>query len=195
VEITDQLKEINEQAAEKASESLGKLIVAPVDVKMRTTSVKRIEELQEETGEEKVVVGIYLPLSGDLQGSALLTFPMETALPLSDLLVRRKVSTARELSELDKSALKEVGNILVGSYLTVLANRLQIKVIEGLPYLSIDMLGALMEQAVAETAQHSEKVLVVEVTFRFEAAEIKGQLILALLAEELEALVGSLKSS
>ena len=105
----NKLCEINEQASVKASQALSKLIDRVVEVEISKAEVKRVENLSPLIGAEEVVVGIYLPVTGDISGAALLIFPKEAAFILSDLLVKRESGTTRKLTPLDEFALKEVG--------------------------------------------------------------------------------------
>jgi chemotaxis protein CheC len=146
MKIPAKLQLINQEAAASASEALSKLTASPVKVEIRRTEIGQPEKIRPKWELEDMVVGVYLPVTGDVKGGAFLTFSQEVAFALSDLLARRPRGTTRKLTPLDESAIKEVGNILTGSYLTVLANRLQLKTVEGLPRLGSGMFGAFLDQ-------------------------------------------------
>jgi chemotaxis protein CheC len=113
---------------------------------------------------------------------------------LSDMLVRRPPGTTRKLTELDESALKEVGNIISGNYLTVLANTLQVKVVEHLPNFSFDMLGAIVSQVITEFAQKTENALVIEVEFTFKPETLEGYFLLLFNVEQFDAILSSIEA-
>jgi len=187
----DMLHQVNEQAAASASGALSKLIDRPVEVGISKADVKKAEDLSPLIGPEEVVAGIYLPVTGDIKGAALLVFPKETAFALSDLLVKRQPGTTRKLTELDESALKEVGNIISGSYLTVLSNMLQIKIVEHIPNFSFDMFGAIVNQIITDFAQKMENALVIELEFLFKPETLKGYFLLLFEVEQLKAMLSS----
>jgi chemotaxis protein CheC len=184
--MTNKLKEVNEQAALNASKALSKLTGRRVEVKIAKVEVKKVEELSPIIGTEEIVAGIYLPVTGDVKGASLLIFPKETAFTLSDLLVKRKPGTTRKLSELDESALKEVGNIISGNYFTILSNMLKIKIIEHIPSFSFDMFGAITSQIIAKFAQEAAEALVIAIEFTFEPVTLKGYFLLLLRLEEMK---------
>ena len=187
------LHQVNEQAAESASRALSKLIDRPVEVGISRADIKKVEDLSPLIDQEEVVAGIYLPVTGDVKGAALLIFPKETAFTLSDLLVKRESGTTRKLTELDESALKkEVGNIISGSYLTVLSNVLQIKIVEHIPNFSFDMFGAIVSQIITDFAQKTENALVIEIEFLFKPQTFKGYFLLLFEVEQLKAMLGSI---
>jgi len=188
--MKDKLQEINTQAAMNASRALSKLIDEPVSLEITKAGVKDVKELSPIIDSEELVAGIYLPITGEVKGAALLIFSKETAFTLSDLLVRREPGTTRELTELDKSALKEVGNIISGNYFTVLSNNLQVKIIEHIPSFSFDMFGAVISQIIAKFAQETEKALIIEIQFTFKPIKLKGYFLLLFRLEEIKAILG-----
>ena len=188
----DKLQEINEQASAKASQALSKLIDRAVEVGISKAEVKKVEDLSPLIGAEDMVAGIYLPVTGEINGAALLIFPKETAFMLSDLLVKREPGTTRKLTPLDESALKEVGNIISGNYLTVLANMLQIKIVEHIPNFSFDMFGAIVSQIITEFAQKTENALVIEIEFTFKPETFKGYFLLLFEVEQFKAMLSSI---
>lgn len=133
-----------------------------------------------------------MPVTGDIHGAALLIFPKETAFILSDLLVKRPPGTTRKLTLLDESALKEVGNIISGNYLTVLSNTLQIKIVEHMPNFSFDMFGSIVDQIITEFARKTENALVIEIEFTFKPETFKGYFLLLFEIEQFKAMLGSI---
>ncbi len=188
--MVNELQEINKQAAVNASRALSKLIGRTVSVDISKAEVKNVEKLTPIIGQEEIAVGIYLPVTGDVKGASLLIFPKETAFTLSDLLVRREPGTTRKLTELDESALKEVGNIISGNYFTVLSNKLGVKIIEHIPRFSFDMFGAIIGQIITKFVQEVEKALIIEIEFIFKPITLKGYFLLLFRVEELKAVLG-----
>jgi len=189
----DKLEQINKEAADKASAALSKLIDRPVEVAISKANVKKVENISPLIGIEDVVAGIYLPVTGDIKGTALLIFPQETAFILSDLLVKRPPGTTRKLTPLDESALKEVGNIISGNYLTVLSNTLQIKIVEHMPNFSFDMFGAIVSQVITRFAQKTEKALIIEIEFTFKPETLQGYFLLLFNVEQFDAIFSSIE--
>ena len=174
------LTRIANEAAKNASLALLKLCGEKVTVEFTNFANVEIEKIQKKFSGmdiESIVAGVYLPIAGDIKGASILIFPEKIAYTLCDELLRRKQGTTRQLSELDKSALKEVGNIICGSLLTVFSNNLKIKIIENVPEFSFDMFGAVVDRMIIQFAQE-EEVLILELRFGFEHIKIKGHIIL-----------------
>ena len=186
------LTKMTDEAADFASKALSKLSDEKVTVEVSKAEITKIQRKFPDIEPETIVAGIYLPITGEVKGASLLIFPEKIAYTLCDLLVKRKPGTTRKLTELDKSALKEVGNIICGSFLTVFSNTLKIKIVENVPSLSFDMFGAVVDVIIAEFAQKAEDALVIEVKFVFEHANIKGYVVLIFGLEEMKAIMKAL---
>jgi len=189
----DLLSKMINEAAENASLALLKLSGERVSVDFAKITVGKIQKAFSHIDPELMVAGVYLPITGDVKGASILVFPKKVAYILCDELNGRKIRTTRQLSELDKSALKEVGNILCGSLLTVLSNTLKIKIIENVPEFSFDMFGAVIDQIIAQFVQKSEDALLVEVRFDFEHVKVKGHLLLIFGVEEMKIIIETLE--
>jgi len=162
----DALKEVGFIAASHAATALSKLVGQTIDVKVPFAAIDSLVEIPKMLGgKEKLATGIHLPIRGDTGGSALLILPQKNALELADLLMKRKPGTAKNLDELDKSALKEVGNILSSHCLTALSDFLGIKLIAQIPELASDMIGAMIDTVLVKFSQRSEQALVISMEF------------------------------
>jgi chemotaxis protein CheC len=187
------LDKIAKEASMNASLALLKLSGEKVSVEFTKERIGKIQNVFSHVDPESMVAGVYLPITGDIKGASILIFPRKIAYTLCDVLVRRKPGTTRQLSELDKSALKEVGNIICGSLLTVFSNTLKIKIIENIPEFSFDMFGAVVDQVIAQFVQKAEDVLLLELKFGFEHIKIKGHVLLVFGAEEMKVIIESMK--
>jgi len=186
------LIEITNLAAKRASEALSTLSGEGVDVEVSKVEITKVKQGFPGIDLESIVAGVYLPVSGEIKGASLLIFPEKIAFDLCDLLVRREVGTTHHLTELDKSALKEVGNVICGSFLTVLSNTLKIKIVEHVPSLSFDMFGAVVDQIITQFADKTEDALVIEVKFVFEKTPVRGYVVMMFGLEEMKAIIEAL---
>ena len=190
------LTKIVKEATNKASLALLKLTGDEASVEFTKIEVGKIQGAFSKIDPELIVAGVYLPISGDIKGASLLIFPKKITYALCDVMVKRKAKTARQLTELDKSVLKEVGNIVLGSLLTVFSNRLKMKMIEHLPEFSHDMFGALVDQIITQFIQKSEEVLTVELLFNFKKTiHIKGYVFLIFGTEEIKFLIKKMEEN
>jgi chemotaxis protein CheC len=189
LEQINKLGQINKKAAKKASYDLSSLIGRPGGVKISMANLKYVKDLGLFVGAEEVVVGVYLIATGEIQGAALLIFPRDMSFILSDLLAKREPGTTQKLTGLDKSALKEVGNIIAGNYLSILGNTLKIRGLAHPPNFILDTVEEILNQINTKIAYEIKNALVIEVKLIFKPEKLKGYLVLLFEIEKLKTIL------
>lgn len=178
-EHLDALREVSNigvaHAATALSQLIGKSITLQVP-KVLMTDIKKVPEVF--GGAERIVVGIYLQMLGDARGNILIVLPRESALRLLSRLLPKEKSEGALLTELEISALKEVGNILASAYLNALGALMRKTLIPSVPVLSFDMAGAVIDYVLIELGEVGDLALMVETEFFGEDEKISGQFFL-----------------
>jgi chemotaxis protein CheC len=189
----EKLAIIAKEAVNNASKAMVKLTGEMLA--MNTVKIEIVEAGKDthEFSPESLVFGVYLPVIGGLHGTASLIFSEKQAYNLCDLLYKRSASGKRVLSELDESALKEVGNIVCGSFLTIFANILKIKIIEGIPSLSFGRADVVANRAIINNiASKKSKGLAVKIKFNFICADVESYALFIFMYEEMEAVIAAM---
>ena len=70
-----------------------------------------------------------------------------------------------EFSEMDLSALKEIGNIIAGSYLSALSTMTNMVIAPTIPYISVDMAAAILSVPAIMFGQYGDNALLIETEF------------------------------
>ena len=128
-------------------------------------------------GEETLVAGLYLMLDGDINGSMMFMMPEEAAHGLVNKLMGRAIDDTAPFSDMDLSALQEIGNIITGSYLSAISSLTQLTIGASIPYLSIDMAAAILSVPASEFGKLGDHALLIETQFG-DDIEIDGYFIL-----------------
>lgn len=174
----DQFLKVNAAAAEAASSSLGRLTRRPIVVRLKRAEILNGEGPPGPSRSEESA-GVSLDIGGRMQGTALLCFPRRSARLLVAPLVG-ETAAGEELGAMDRSALKEIGNIICGSYLTVLSNEIRTKIIPGVPELELGAFGPMYDEAVARLPREARKALRIEVEIELPGEVVVGRLLLFL---------------
>jgi chemotaxis protein CheC len=124
-------------------------------------------------GPDQIVAGTYTYLCGDLKSGILVVLPRKSAVTLLEHLTKEKVDIA-SLTEIQKSALKEVGNICLCWYLIAVSKMIDIDMIPAPPDATVDMLGAVLDIPLASLAQKVDTVLAVHTCFKGIDEEFEG---------------------
>ena len=124
----DVLKEIGNIGAGNATTALAQMVNMKVDMSVPKVELVPFSQLADFIGsEEEQVVGMLLQMSGDVDGMMMFFFNMRSAHNLVDMLMGRPITDdndSDEFSEMDMSALSEIGNIISGAYLVALVGAL-----------------------------------------------------------------------
>lgn len=162
--ILDVLKEIGNIGAGNAATALAKMIDKKVDMAVPKVNVLDFQEVPEILGgEETEVCGIFFKLEGDIQGSIMFLLGVESATTLVNLLMPG--NNVDEINEFTASALKEIGNILAGSYISSLSGLTNLNIKISIPSLAIDMAGAILSVPAIQFGLVGDKILIIENEF------------------------------
>lgn len=161
--VLDVLKEIGNIGAGNAATALAKMIDKKVDMKVPKVSILEFKEVPELLGgEETQVCGIFFKIEGDINGSIMFLLEMDSAFNLIDLLMPRDEHT---MDEFTFSALREIGNILSGSYVSSLSGLTGLNMHISVPSLCIDMAGAILSVPAIHFGQIGDRILIIENQF------------------------------
>ena len=86
-------------------------------------------------------------------------------------------SEQEDLSEMELSALKEVGNIITGAYLNSLSSITNLTIFPSVPDLTVDMAGAILSVPAIEFAALGDRMLMIQTQF-FDEMVLDGYFIL-----------------
>ena len=162
----DVLKEIGNIGAGNATTALSKMLDMKMDMSVPNVALIPFDEIGSLIGsEEEIVVGILLGMEGDVNGMMMFIFDTESAHHLVDSLMHIEGNKGMEFSEIETSALNEIGNIVSGSYLNALATLTGLKMVCTVPTLTIDMVGALLSVPAAEFGKYGDKMLLIQSQF------------------------------
>lgn len=164
----DVLREIGNIGSGNAVTALAKMINRKVDMAVPKVKILEFNAVNEILGEpEQIVVGVLLNVSGDLSGSILFTLNQKSAQILVNILFGRRtdIKSQELFNEIERSALKEIGNILTGAYLSAISSLTNLKVSYGIPDIAIDMAGAILSVPAIEFAKLGDTVLYIETAF------------------------------
>lgn len=171
-EYFDVLKELGNIGAGNATTALAELINCKVDMMVPQVRMLEFSELGDVVGgEDTVLVGIYLQVEGDINGSMMFTLPQQSGLHLVNKLMSGMLGIPErpieemEFGEMEVSAMKEVGNIITGAYLNALSSITNMMIYPSPPQLGIDYAGALLSVPAAEFGIMGDNILLIQTKF------------------------------
>lgn len=166
----DVLREIGNIGAGNATTALSQMLNQKMDMSVPKVALIPFNHISEIMGDEdQTVVGILLGFEGDVHGMMMFLFDTKSAHHLVNTLmmqdVENGVEAGSEFSEMEMSALNEIGNIVSGSYLTAISKLTNLKMISTVPEMTIDMIGALLSVPASEFGKYGDKLLLIQSQF------------------------------
>jgi chemotaxis protein CheC len=175
----DVLREVGNIGAGHAATALAKLLDKPVDMMVPKVRIVPFEEIAESVGGvEQVVVAIFLRIDGETPGNMFFILTQESAKRLLRKIVGIEVENEAFYSEMELSALNEIGNILAGSYLSSLADFTNLNMQPTVPSLAIDMAGAILTYGLLQYGEMGDHALLIDTAFLEGKDEVEGHFFL-----------------
>ncbi|QAT42034.1 chemotaxis protein CheC [Aminipila luticellarii] len=175
----DALREIGNIGAGNAATALSLTIGKPVNIDVPTVKILDINEAVEALGgAEQVVAGILVKLEEGIHGAMMSIQTLDVINLMLESLLGTTVNSYEEMDEMHISAVCEIANILMGSYVNAISDMTGMPVNISVPAISINMIGALITVPMATYCYEAEKIMMIEGKFSFDGIMHKHSLLL-----------------
>ncbi len=175
----DVLREIGNIGAGHAATALSLLLGMRIEMEVPRANLVGFNEIALQIGgSEAVIVSVFLQVMGDAPGNMFFMVSLDTARQLLDQLnlPGRENATERSqnaddvaapptFTDIEVSAISEIGNILAGSYLSSLAEFTQLNLEPSPPAFTLDMAGAILAYALIQIGNMGDQALLIETAF------------------------------
>ncbi|MEO0275957.1 MAG: chemotaxis protein CheC [candidate division WOR-3 bacterium] len=159
----DGIKEVANIGAGHAATSLSQLIKRKIFMHPPDVFIGKSEEVFNQIIKENyLAIGVLQYFLGDLTGLTLLLMKDEEAKKFLSLMTEEDI---KEIGENEESALKEITNIVTGSYMTSLSEFLNLLALPSVPFLKIDMTKAIVTSALLSIEYYEEFAICIKSTF------------------------------
>ncbi len=163
--VFDVLKELGNIGTGNAVTALAKMLGEKVDMQLPKVQLLEFDELTECIGKaDDVIVGVLLLVQGDISGMMMYVSDIPSAKYIVNLLTGMKTDETK-FTEMEMSAIHEIGNIMAGAYLSALSDLTGLKILPSIPHVQIDMAAAILSVPAIEFGKISDRVLLIETSF------------------------------
>jgi chemotaxis protein CheC len=143
-----------------------------LNMKINKVPVKDITNLF--GGPEALIIAVYLEISGNTNGYMVVVYEPNVAFELVDMLMGQPNGTTKELSDMVRSALGEVGNIMGSFFLNYLSDTTGQRFQPSPPAVMMDMAGAVLDATLANILAYSDETYVMEAIFGTNDRQVSG---------------------
>ncbi len=172
------IKGVLETAGKKSAESISMMIGSNVKAEINNLNSDAFELYEKEIEKEKMAMIVYSELEQGNEGLTLFILYDESARRMANILMDRdKDEKFGDFGEAEKSAVKEVGNIVIGNFLGEVSDYFNTSIMHSPPEVIHDMVGVYFNDVVGYTAM-LEDAIIADVKFIAEGEGIEGKYLL-----------------
>ena len=162
----DVLREIGNIGAGNATTAIASMLGLRIDMNVPKVELMDASKLGSAIcPEDEIIVGIFLEVQTDIEGSMMFLLKMGSAQYLVNKLMMRDADYKAEFDEMDLSALKEIGNIIAASYLSALSGMTRLTITPSIPYIAVDMAASILSVPAIQFGQFGDNALLIETEF------------------------------
>ena len=175
----DALREIGSIGLGNAATSLASLLSRKIQMTQPDVSILgNNDAVYKLGGPEKIVVGVLTRVTGDINGLMLYIQDLNFINMMLNNLLSEDITDYDQLGEMEMSALIEIGNIIISSYINSLTSLADISVKLSVPGVSTNMLGGIMTVPMIEFGYETDKIMMIGGSLICDDQEIGGNLLL-----------------
>jgi chemotaxis protein CheC len=176
----DTLREIGSIGTGNAATALSGLLGKEVRI---TTPEVRImgynEAIEWIGGPEEITAGVLVKLGGQINGIMLSVQKLEFVNLVLETMLGKTVTDYSQLETMEASALVEVGNIMISTFINALSGLAGLSVSLTVPCFAVDMQGAILTVPMAEYGGQSDHIMTIGGTFICDNRQMPCRLLLS----------------
>jgi chemotaxis protein CheC len=182
----DALRELANIGAAHSATTLSQMLNSQIGMSVPEIIMVDIAEVSHYVSDELTTM-IVFELQGDIPhgGFLVLHFPRDSAIRTAHIVQGQSPAT-EESAEMDQSAILEVGNIMVSSFLSASSDLLGFNLLPSPPVLIVDMAHAAITSLIAQMTVEVDDVLLFRIRLTSDQHHIAGNILVFLETRALE---------
>lgn len=175
----DIMREISSIGTSHAATALSKFLQKEIRITLPQVRILGYEDAVNRIGNiEEVVAATLVKMDGDVNGLMLFLFNLDFAKTVLKKLLNKDYSSFEEMDELAYSALEEVGNIIICSYINSFAQFVGMEIHLSVPSSTVNMLGGILSVPIAEYGYETDKLMYFNADFVMEGKRLSDWLLM-----------------
>lgn len=176
----DTLREIGSIGTGNAATALSQMMNKPVRITLPEVRIMEYNEAIEWIGgPEEVTAGVLVKMSGDIGGIMLSVQKLELVNVVLNAMLGENIDSYENLTELERSAMIEIGNIMISTFINALSGLADVNIKLTVPAFAVDMQGAILTVPMAEYGGMSDYLMAIGGNFVCDGKEVPCHLILS----------------
>ena len=175
----DVISEIVSIGTSHAATSLSKMLQKEIRITIPQVNILGYEEAVDRIGDmEQIVAATLVKMSGDVDGLMLFLFNLDFANTVLEKMIGESYKGFEEMDELARSALTEIGNIIICSYINAFSQLVNVDIELSVPSATMNMLGAILTVPIAEYGYETDKLMYCNADFVMDGKQLSDWLLM-----------------
>ena len=176
----DTLREIGSIGTGNAASALSSLLNRSIRITLPEVRIMGYNEAIEWIGgPETITAGVLVGISGQINGIMLAVQDLDFINLVLDSTLEETIGDYSELQELERSALVEIGNIMISTFINALSGLADVAIELTVPSLSVDMQGAILTVPMAAYGGQTDYLMTIGGNFIADGKEVPCRLLLS----------------
>lgn len=189
----DVLKEIGTIGSATAATALADMLASKVEISVPQVTLVPLENIGTVLAKaDQMFFILDMEVQVDVKGRIFFLLPPDDAKFLASTLLSRPKEEMDFNDEMFRSALKEVCNILGGSYVSAMADMTKFTISISTPSMALDMIGAILDFIFIQIAEESDEALYIKTDIMIKGLRLNGLFLLFPTTESLHKVFESL---
>ncbi|MCI8576637.1 MAG: chemotaxis protein CheC [Lachnospiraceae bacterium] len=175
----DVMREIGSIGTSHAATSLSKMLQKEIRISIPQVSILGYDQAVDQIGDvESLASATLVKMSGDVEGLMLFLFNLDFANTVLERVIGEAYNGFEEMDQLAYSALTEIGNIIICSYINAFSQLVNVDIDLSVPSATVNMLGAILTVPIAEYGYDTDKLMYCNADFVMEGKQLSAWLLM-----------------
>lgn len=176
----DTLREVGSIGTGNAATALSSMLDREIRITYPEVRIMGYNEAIEWIGgPEAITAGVLVGISGEINGIMLSVQPLDFVNLVLGTMLNQKMKDYSQLGEMESSALVEIGNIMISTFINALSGLADVKIELTVPSFTIDMQGAILTVPMAEYGGQTDYLMTIGANFIADGNQVPCRLLLS----------------
>lgn len=175
----DIIREIGSIGTGSAATALSSFLNRTIRMTIPEVSVLDLKDAIKKIGTpEEGIAAVLVRMSGEVNGIMLFLLKLDFINEVLEHILERKIADYLELGEMEISALTEIGNIMISTYINALSSLAGVDISLSVPAITVDMLGGILSVPMVEMGYQTDKMMMITGSFIIDGKKLNSNLLM-----------------
>lgn len=162
----DLIREIGSIGTGNAATALSTLLGKGVRMTLPDVQILGYNEAIKFLGDpEEIVAAILVKMSGEINGLMLFILKLDFINEVLSSVMQQEIQDYYQLNVMETSALEEIGNIIISSYVNAMSTLSDVTINLSVPDIAVNMLGGILSVPMVEFGYQTDKMMMISGQF------------------------------